>query len=510
MKSLPKNIRYYFRSVNFYVDEYLRGLLTQLPLVLRSPGYPPLKSPPHRGEQRLPAVLPHRQGEAQGGGIIHENFAAMIYQCNGSMFDRPWTDNYADGRDCFVAVNEAELTRGNYIDKLTSQLDTLLRFTQDYQKWIIAKMMREGLRSSDITNAISYLIEITSRKQKGGQRGILKSRPVVFERVYSYLEHSGTSDTNFKYRIGGIIEIYNRASYAIDDVFDNSDYRGGEPTLHKIFNKKIAILIGQYLHIWSLELLIRELLTASVPIHIYTEVVRSFNIIHTSIYRMEKEDYDLREKIRSDLDFRTKYLRQNMDKKVSRYLKRVDLRTGKFYEHIVRMAVLLATHNIALADKWQIYGLGLGFRYLIDNDLKDLIDPYYVKQGTGSQGLKGKEHESFMGDLEIGKITYPVFTALENKFDPVIVETIGESLTLPQKNSITKFVIDNGGVDATMQLMEHYADVSKQVLEKFDVKDPTLWELADLFKFSNIPFEKFKSLNVLPPKRGRYRGGVEQ
>ncbi len=510
MKSLPKNIRYYFRSVNFYVDEYLRGLLTKLPLVCRSPVDHSLQSPPEKREQRLPAVLPHRQGEAQGGGIIHENFAAMIYQCNGSMFDRPWTDNHADGRDCFIAVTEAELSRGKCIDSFALDLDRLLVFTQAYQRWVLERMKQERLQSTEITRAITYLIEIISRKQKGGRRGVLKSRPVVFERVFSYLETTCSFNTNFKYRLGGIIEIYNRATYAIDDVFDDSDYRGGEPTLHKIFGKKIAILVGQFLHMWSLELLIQELITAGIPMHINAEVIRSFNIIHTSIYRMEKEDYDLREKIRSDLDFRTKYLRQNMDKKVSRYLKRVDLRTGKFYEHIVRMAVLLATHNIALADKWQIYGLGLGFRYLIDNDLKDLIDPYYVKQGTGSQGLKGKEHESFMGDLEIGKITYPVFTALENKFDPVIVETIGESLTLPQKNSITKFVIDNGGVDATMQLMEHYADVSKQVLEKFDVKDPTLWELADLFKFSNIPFEKFKSLNVLPPKRGRYRGGVEQ
>ncbi|MFA4873351.1 MAG: polyprenyl synthetase family protein [Patescibacteria group bacterium] len=492
MKSLPKNIRYYFRSVNFYVDEYLRGLLTKLPLVCHSPVEHSLQSPPEKREQRLPAVLPHRQGEAQGGGIIHENFAAMIYQCNGSMFDRPWTDNYTDGRDCFIAVTEAELTRGKCIDELITDPDKLLTFTQAYQQWALAQIRQEGLHDAETVRAISYLIEIISRKQKGGRRGVLKSRPVVFERVFSYLETTCSFNANFKYRLGGIIEIYNRATYAIDDVFDDSDYRGGEPTLHKIFSKRIAILVGQYLHMWSLELLIQELITAGIPAYIRAEVIRSFNIIHTSIYQMEKENYDLQEKLRSDLNFRTQYLRQTMEKNVSHYLIRVDLRTGKFYEHIVRMAALFATHNIAIADKWQTYGLGLGFRYLIDNDLKDLIDPYFVKQGTGSKGLKGKEHESFMGDLEIGKITYPVLTALKNKFDPVIIRMIGKKLTLSKKNLITKFVIDNGGVDATMQLMEHYADISKQVLKKFNVKDPTLWELTELYKFSNLPFEKYK------------------
>ncbi len=99
-----------------------------------------------------------------------------------------------------------------------------------------------------------------------------------------------------------------------------------------------------------------------------------------------------------------------------------------------------------------------------------------------------------MGDLEIGKITYPVLVSLKRKPEYYIINLIGRQMTYEEKESITEFIIDNGGVKATMNLLKSYAERSKECLRNEGITEPSLVEFSELWKFSDLPFKKFEEI----------------
>lgn len=420
-----------------------------------------------------------------------------------------------DSLNTFIQICRFEQERGALVEQLLSRnLTAAVEFLQSYIAEAI--MLIDPKDPSSVAEMMSYLIKIPAKEVEGRKQGQKKTRPVLFYELYDLLSHHLVrekkffTDPEFPYKMGAVIEAYNwMNTYAIDDVFDNSRLRSGQPTLHSVYGKKNALLIGSIGHAYSL--LLAYELTKTNP-GIAKQILSNFNSIHCKIYR--GQPFDIYLSILKTKKLQRFLKRYNFVQALELYFTRIYGICGAFYEDIAGMAgdsVNVSEQFMNASEcREAVRSIGriFGLIQMIRNDLGDLLLP--ESHGILSKGMKGYSHNDFVE----GKLTLLVLYVLysenvtqrDKKF---MVSLLGkEKITAHEKLRINKILWESGAVDFAVQIIQYYVDkiVREYTLKIHETPTRLKWiinisEIAPEIKekFRLMAFQhKWKKIEPMP------------
>jgi geranylgeranyl diphosphate synthase type II len=184
------------------------------------------------------------------------------------------------------------------------------------------------------------------------------------------------------------IELIHTYSLIHDDLpcMDDDDMRRGRPTSHKVFGEAVAVLAGDALLTYAVEVIVNEggrLLgpgTALAVVADLTKAIGSDGMVAGQVKDMECENMEV-------------------DAATMEYIHRC--KTGMLITASVRSGALVAGADEALMDKLTTYGRKLGLAFQIVDDILD-------EEGSFGDLKSGKGLDS-----EKGKATYPRVFGLE-------------------------------------------------------------------------------------------------
>jgi len=355
---------------------------------------------------------------------------------------------------------------------------------------------------ADISEMIEYWLNIPAEEIKGRKQGKKKTRPTIFFELYDLVSHHVVASQkyftgNFVYQVGAILEIYNWLNtYAIDDVFDNSNTRQGEKTLHiKFGSRKNAFLLGAIGHCLSL-ILLHELTKDKKEIS--KQLLSSLNDVQYVMYLGQHIDIDLTFDNKKTL---LSFIKENnLESALKKYFNRIYGICGAFYEEIGRMAIKSTNvgaqfYNQKEAENACIYIAKLfGLVQMVRNDLGDLIFP---EELSGlSKGMKNTSHN----DIMEGKMTLPIIYAIFSQYTNLkdknkLVKFIGnKKLSFRNKQEVSRIIWESGSIEFAMQFVEYYSKMVREQYIKHIDETPTrlkwIIKLMDITPLINLTFRK--------------------
>ncbi len=183
------------------------------------------------------------------------------------------------------------------------------------------------------------------------------------------------------------IEIVHTFTLIHDDLpcIDNDDLRRGVPTVHKAFGEDIAVLAGDALFIYGIEVFLKS---KSEPLKLL-RALDSFVKALGPKGVIEGEVLDIKgEKMEPDVD----------------YLKKIHLeKTAKFFSSCLEIGAILANAKKEEVEKFKEIGLEMGMAFQIQDDILDL---------TGDKEKVGKRVKK-----DINKMTYVKVFGLEKSIE---------------------------------------------------------------------------------------------
>jgi len=184
------------------------------------------------------------------------------------------------------------------------------------------------------------------------------------------------------------IELIHTYSLIHDDLpcMDDDDMRRGRPTSHKVFGEAVAVLAGDALLTYAMEVIVNEggrLLGPETALAVaadLTKAIGSGGMVAGQVKDMECENVEV-------------------DAATMEYIHRC--KTGMLITASVRAGALVAGADGALMEKLTTYGRKLGLAFQIVDDILD-------EEGSFGDLKSGKGLDS-----EKGKATYPRVFGLE-------------------------------------------------------------------------------------------------
>ncbi|MEB3278143.1 MAG: solanesyl diphosphate synthase [Lyngbya sp.] len=245
-------------------------------------------------------------------------------------------------------------------------------------------------------------------------------------------------------RLAEITEMIHTASLVHDDVVDESELRRGAPTVHSLFNNRIAVLAGDFLFAQS---------------SWYLANLDNLEVVKL----LSKVIMDLAEgEIQQGLN------RFDTGMSINAYLEKSYYKTASLVANSSKAAGLLSGVSAELAQDLYSYGRHLGLAFQIVDDILDF---------TGSTESLGKPAAS---DLQSGNLTAPTLFALEEKpyLETLIEREFAQEGDLEQALTIIK---ESSGIERSRELAAHHAKLAVEHISKFPDCDSrqALIELTD-------------------------------
>ncbi|WP_413159994.1 solanesyl diphosphate synthase [Capilliphycus salinus ALCB114379] len=245
-------------------------------------------------------------------------------------------------------------------------------------------------------------------------------------------------------RLAEITEMIHTASLVHDDVVDESELRRGAPTVHSLFNNRIAVLAGDFLFAQS---------------SWYLANLDNLEVVKL----LSKVIMDLAEgEIQQGLN------RFDTGMSINAYLEKSYYKTASLVANSSKAAGLLSGVSSELAEDLYSYGRHLGLAFQIVDDILDF---------TGSTESLGKPAAS---DLQSGNLTAPTLFALEEKpyLETLIEREFAQEGDLEQALAIIK---ESSGIERSRELASHHAKLAVEHISKFPDCDSrqALIELTD-------------------------------
>lgn len=361
----------------------------------------------------------------------------------------------------------------------------------------------EGNKSvAEISEMIGYWLNIPAKEIQDRKQGKKKTRPTIFFELYDLVSHHIVASQkffsgNFVYQAGAILEVYNWLNtYSIDDVFDNSETRQEEQTLHNKFgSRKNAFLLGAMGHCMSLILLYE--LTKNKK-EISKQLLAALNDVQYVMYLGQHIDINLTFENKKAL---SKFIKENnLESALKKYFSRIYGICGAFYEEIGRMAVKSTNvgaqfYNQDEAENACIYMAKLfGLVQMIRNDLGDLIFP--EEMPNLSKGMKDTSHNDIMEGKLTLPIIYTIFNSHTDKKDKnKLVKFVGDrKLSLQDKKEISRIIWESGSIEFTMQFVEYYSKLVREQYIRYIHETPTrlkwIIKLMDITPLINLTFRR--------------------
>lgn len=211
-----------------------------------------------------------------------------------------------------------------------------------------------------------------------------------------------------------VVELIHTATLIHDDSVDKSLVRRGLPTVNHVWNNDVAILMGDYLYSKAFSILVRN------------KMYDAMDLLAEATHLMSQGELrQIEQKNRLDLT-------------EAEYMRVIDEKTACLMAAGCHYGALSSGASADESEAMGRFGRSLGLAFQITDDIFDYL---------GSQNVMGKAGGS---DLEGGKITLPLLTALRNANE----KDRGEMSELIRNREfrnghwpdVVRFVTENGGV----------------------------------------------------------------
>jgi len=176
------------------------------------------------------------------------------------------------------------------------------------------------------------------------------------------------------------IEIFHNFTLLHDDIMDNSVLRRNQPTVHKKWNRNIAILSGDVMSIIAYKYI------SDCPFGILPSILELFT--ETALKVCEGQQYDLNFETRNNVS-------------VDDYLKMIELKTAVLIAASLKMGAILGEASLADADLLYEFGKNLGITFQLMDDMLDIY------------GDTDKFGKRIGVDILDQKKTFPLLKAIE-------------------------------------------------------------------------------------------------
>lgn len=224
-------------------------------------------------------------------------------------------------------------------------------------------------------------------------------------------------------RLAEITEMIHTASLVHDDVVDTADTRRGVPTVHSLFDNRIAVLAGDFLFAqssWYLanldNLEVVKLLSQVIMDLAEGEIQQGLNAFET-------------------------------DFSIKAYLDKSYYKTASLLANSAKAAGKLSEVSATTCEKLYLYGRNLGLAFQIVDDILDF---------TASAEILGKPAGS---DLASGNLTAPTLYALQDY--PELKDLIATEFIDPADlEQALKIVRQSEGISKSRALAHHHAQLA--------------------------------------------------
>lgn len=203
----------------------------------------------------------------------------------------------------------------------------------------------------------------------GGKR----LRPALLLMICKALGYEGSQ----RFNLAAVVELIHTATLLHDDVVDESTMRRGRATANEAFGNPASVLVGDFLHTRSFQMMVAAGSTRVLQI-----LSDATNII------AEGEVQQLMNMHDASLD-------------EDGYLHVIRSKTAKLFEASAQLGAVLAGSSPAVEEACAIYGQALGTAFQIIDDVLDY---------TGDTAEMGK---NLGDDLREGKCTLPLIAAMQ-------------------------------------------------------------------------------------------------
>lgn len=231
-------------------------------------------------------------------------------------------------------------------------------------------------------------------------------------------------------RLAEITEMIHTASLVHDDVVDDSELRRGVPTVHSLFNNRVAVLAGDFLFAqssWYLanldNLEVVKLLSQVIMDLAEGEIQQGLNRFDTGL-------------------------------SIEAYLEKSYYKTASLIANSAKAAGVLSEVATEQAEDLYEYGRNIGLAFQIVDDILDF---------TGSSEELGKPAAS---DLKSGNLTAPALYALDEKpyLETLIEREFSQEGDIEQALSLIK---DSSGIQRARELAAHHAQLAVKYVQAF-------------------------------------------
>ena len=254
------------------------------------------------------------------------------------------------------------------------------------------------------------------------------------------------------------VEMFHNFTLIHDDIMDNASLRRGSDTVHKKWNKNIAILSGDTLLVKSYMMLL------NLDSKIQNLVIKKFS--ETAVVVCEGQQMDM--------DFETKN-----DVTIDNYLLMIELKTAVLFAASLKVAAILSGATNNDIDSLYNFGLNIGIAFQLRDDYLDTF---------GKSDSFGKIIGS---DIKSKKKTVLFINAMQksSEEDRIFLEKIysEKSIVNNEDVQLVTQIFKKYGVDEYCnQLSESYYELASSNIKKVSVPYDTLKNYSELlFKRKN-------------------------
>ncbi len=254
--------------------------------------------------------------------------------------------------------------------------------------------------------------------------------------------------------LASIIELLHTATLVHDDVVDESDLRRGTKSVNQVWTNSYSVLMGDFIYSKAFILMVKLEIST-----ILDELAKATNdIAKGEIIQLEL--------------FEKKQLIQLKDLLKVSYLK-----TGRLFEASAKTGAMLANRSNKEIKTFGLLGKALGTAFQIQDDI---LDYEALKLDTGKPAMK---------DYKEGKITFPLYFALQNakpKDRKFIMENLGRTkISKKYQNKIYRLIQNDQTQQNINALLEKYTKETQTHLN--NLRHLSCYkEMLNLIAFSKI------------------------
>ena len=239
------------------------------------------------------------------------------------------------------------------------------------------------------------------------------------------------------YIAANLVELLHTATLIHDDVVDEAKTRRGIASINAVWKNKASVLIGDYL------------LSKGLLISLDNDEFEFLKTTSEAVRRMSEGELLQIQKAR------------NFDATEETYFKVISDKTASLIKTCCVLGALSTTKNKKNIDRLGKYGENIGIAFQLRDDLLDYV---------GRKKLLGK---STGNDLKEKKFTLPLIISLQNapkKKSSEIMKLI-KGNSLKKFESVYDFVNEYGGIDYTIEKIQHYSKNARTAISKFSHSD---------------------------------------